>query len=353
MPSFSGEGAVKGAAGGAAAGSVFGPWGAAIGGVGGGLLGGFMGGDKPAGMSPEQQQMYDAYIRSLPGRSVTSDFRADQRELVDALEAQSAGRGPSLATQQLNMAYDQANRQQQSIANAARGSGAGLAQFQAGNQSMQLQARAAQESAAARMAEQTAARNQLGLTLQGARGQDIESQLRLMGLNDQAIAQYMGTAQQTPGQVGMGTQILAGGTSMMGTMAGSGNVQQAPSNIASPYGAVPGDRPFYSQTGAQVPAASPYTPVGNGTLNPYAPAAPGTRQKSMVGGREGTVVSGTGGVQRYMASLTPERRLELARRADEIGEAKWLSQQPYYGQGRPVAPTDPYGRPTTENRRTY
>ena len=231
---------IQGGVGGALAGSAFGPVGTAIGG-GLGLLGGFLGGGGESGPQSalrgqlgDLASMYGSRGRGPVERASASDFRGNQQGLVAQLEAMSRGEGPSLAEQQLRSATDRNVREQQAMAAGASGPNAALAQFQAANNTGLLGARSAQDAAAARIVEQQAAMNQLGLVLQGARGQDEDlsrfnagqgNQMTQFqrGLNDasqlSALGLLAGQVNQGAQQPSFGEQILAGGAGMYGLAA--------------------------------------------------------------------------------------------------------------------------------------
>lgn len=261
------QGALGGGLGGASSGS---PWGTLLG-AGLGALGGGFGG---SGGNEKLSGMYQDYYDQVGARGLQeagpaaqagySGFRGNQRALVQRLEALSSGQGPSLAEAQLRSATDRAVGQQAGMAQSGRGNPA-AAMFQAQNNAGQLQARAAQDAASARIAEQQMALQQLGLTLQGARGADeetnrfnaneqnqtalanLDARLRKMGLDDQtrlAILQGMGGS-AGPGQ-NVPAGILAAGAGMYAQHAtqsaqGGGNQPpslsaQYPHNTDDPYG---------------------------------------------------------------------------------------------------------------------
>lgn len=186
MPNW-GQGA-QGAAGGAAAGSVFGPWGAAAGGAIGGAMGLF------GGSSSRSMPGYDArnadlwnQINASQGRGGVEiganersaggqEFRTGQQQLISQLQAQAAGRGPSLAGMQAFAAADRGMAQQQSLAAGAAPGNEALAARQAMQNSAGINANLAQTSAQARMAEQMNAQQQLGGVLGQARGMDINNE---------------------------------------------------------------------------------------------------------------------------------------------------------------------------------
>lgn len=213
------QGAGQGAAGGALAGSAFGPWGAAIGGVVGGAAG-YFGGD---GTDPEveanRQRMLE-YYNGLQGHQAgMSDFRDNQRNLITNLEAQAAGRGPSLAGEQLRAATDRNVRQQVGLSQTGLGNPAAAAMM-AQNNSANLGAQASQDAAAARIQEQYNAQNLLGLNIHGARGQDEEmGRFNAGQLSDAdrlrlyALQGMNGQSKTGPSE---GESILAGGAGMYG-----------------------------------------------------------------------------------------------------------------------------------------
>ena len=101
-----------------------------------------------------------------------AEFRQGQAQLAAQLQAQAAGQGPSLATQQLKQATDR-NIAQQAAAAAAAGGNSALAQRNLSQNAAQLGRSAAADAAQMRIQEQLAAREQLAGVLAGARGQDI------------------------------------------------------------------------------------------------------------------------------------------------------------------------------------
>jgi len=242
----------KGAAGGAATGAAIGgPWGAAIGGVAGGLLGYFGSGDNDQNKQLAEEYRKQVAAREAPqinpsqvGQAATSGFRANQQGLINRLEAMSAGRGPSVAGEQLKMATDRNTATQQSIAQSGRGN-ATLANIVAANNSNNFGQGAAQQAALARISEQQMALGQLGQATSSARGMDeqtaqfnaqqtnfanqanLEAKLRTMGLNDAAILNVMNQVNGMNLQPSMGDQILAGGVGALGTWAGNRNASAA------------------------------------------------------------------------------------------------------------------------------
>src|SRR5690606_19156442 len=99
-------------------------------------------------------------------------MRARQLALVNQLQAQANGQGPSLAQGQLRQATNR-NIQQQAGLALAQGGNQGLMQRQLANQAAMMNQDAAAQSAQLRAQEQLNARAQLAGALEAARGQDI------------------------------------------------------------------------------------------------------------------------------------------------------------------------------------
>ncbi len=116
--------------------------------------------------------------------------RANQSGLISQLQAQAAGKGPSLASAQLKAASDRSLAQQLAAASAQRGGNQAALQRALANSQAAQSAQLAQESAQARIQEQMAARSQLADVLQSQRGTDLQSQLA----QQQAAAQGLGQA---------------------------------------------------------------------------------------------------------------------------------------------------------------
>ncbi len=243
-----GKGALGGAMAGASAGSMIMPgWGTAIGGVIGGglgLLGGF-GNDDPNQQYKDQlEALSRGYSnRAAPqvgpaGSAAYSGFRRNQAGLVAQLEAMARGEGPSAAQIQMREAMDRAAAAQSSAAAGAGGRGvnAGAALRQAANNTAAIQAQGARDTATLRAQEQFNALNQLGQSVAQGRAADeginqfntaqgnqfqlanLQAKLQMIGLNDEAqlraVLGLLGAPQPGPG---MGTQLLAGGASMVPT----------------------------------------------------------------------------------------------------------------------------------------
>lgn len=115
-----------------------------------------------------------------------NQVRGQQMGLVEALQQQAAGQGPSLAQNQLNQARDQQIQTAMALAASQRGLTAGQGLRSIADQTAQAQQFAASEAARARIAEQLAAREQLAGVLQGTRAADIGVASQQAGLEQQA-----------------------------------------------------------------------------------------------------------------------------------------------------------------------
>lgn len=148
--------------------------------------------------------------RIAAANAADSDFRGDQRTLVEQLLAASRGDGPSLAGDTLKRATQQNLQNQLAMMAANRGQNVGQGMRQIGEMGSQMGQQAAQDAATIRLQEQIQARNMLGNVLQGARGQDL-------GLNqfNANLAQQAALANQAAGnqfalaQGGLDAQLQA------------------------------------------------------------------------------------------------------------------------------------------------
>lgn len=102
-----------------------------------------------------------------------SDFRGDQRSLVEQLIAASRGEGPSIASDTLKRANQQNLQNQLAMMASNRGQNVGQGMRAIGEMGSQIGQQTAQDAATIRLQEQIQARNMLGNVLQGARGQDL------------------------------------------------------------------------------------------------------------------------------------------------------------------------------------
>jgi hypothetical protein len=121
-------------------------------------------------------------------------FRDQQMALVNALNMQASGQGPSLAQAQLQQANEAAVASQMAQAAAQRGINPALASRAAAQNIGNIQAQNAQESAKLRLAEQLQARQLLGQVTEGARGQDIglaTSQAQLSSIEGMTAAEQV------------------------------------------------------------------------------------------------------------------------------------------------------------------
>lgn len=263
MPNYTNgfKGAVGGGLSGAGMGmAIGGPMGGLIGGglglLGGGLSGLFGGGESDN--DAKMRQMLMDYYNNVQGRQAPqagpaaqagySDFRSNQSDLINRLDAMSKGQGPSLAMQQFQQATDRNMASQQAL--AAGGRGGPLASFNAANNMGMLGANAAQGSAQARIAEEQMALGMLGQNISAGRGADentnqfnagqqndmqranLEAKLRAMGMNDQAIqatlAQLGGQNARQAQTPSFADQLMGGGAGLFAFGAGQMGNKQAP-----------------------------------------------------------------------------------------------------------------------------
>ena len=162
--------AASGAAGGALAGSALGPWGAAAGGVIGGLWGGFSGGSSSDRYAEELKRRQAAQLGPAHNAGY-SDFRKNQQRLIQNLEDQAAGRGPSVSREMLNQATNRNIATQNAMTAGGQGNQA-LAGMTAANNIGRLQADASQAAALGRTQEQANAQGMLGQQIWSGRSSD-------------------------------------------------------------------------------------------------------------------------------------------------------------------------------------
>lgn len=124
--------------------------------------------------------------------------RLQQQNLIQMLQQQARGQGPSLAQGQLQQATDRNINQAASMAASQRGPGAAAGGYAAANMAAQANQQAASDSALLRMQEQLQAQGLLASVLGQTRGQDIgfagqdvQSQLQAKQMNDQLVMKYM------------------------------------------------------------------------------------------------------------------------------------------------------------------
>lgn len=124
------------------------------------------------GTNPQLDQAYGL----MQGQAGGNDpVRAQQMGLIQQLQDQAAGRGPSLAQMQLQQATNQNMQQGRAMAASQRGLGGGAAARQIAGQRGSIGQQMAGQSAMARLQEQMAARGMLGQQLGGVRGQDMSA----------------------------------------------------------------------------------------------------------------------------------------------------------------------------------
>ena len=135
------------------------------------------------------RQSMAAQAITRQGQGVSEDVRSQQMGLAQALQAQMAGQGPSLAQSQLKQATDR-NIQQAMAMSQQRGSNPFLAQRNVTQAAASAGQQAVAQSADLRSQEQLAAQQQLGAVT----GQTRSADLQIQQLKDQ-MAQFYGGQQ--------------------------------------------------------------------------------------------------------------------------------------------------------------
>jgi hypothetical protein len=297
--------AIQGAAGGALGGGGYaGLPGALIGG-GLGFLGGLFGGDPTSEYRKRLMQLEQEFANQnapqagAASQAQNSQFRGNQAALISQLEAISRGRGPSLATQQMQQSTQRLAGNQAALASGAAGRGvnSGAAFRQASNATSAIGSQAAADTGMMRTQEQLGALQQLGLNIHGARQQDesnaqfnagqnnqvmlanLDAQLRAQGVSDQLRMQILMGAMAGAGP-GVGTQLLAGGASMFPYLAGQNAAGQGGGQGGNPdwwhgaqqmWGMGPAPMPGPNDYGGANYFQNQQSPSGQGgPINPYA-----------------------------------------------------------------------------------
>ena len=160
---------------------------------------------------PGFQSQYDQYS-NMAGQNrnaPTSQYDQSQAALGQQLAAEAQGRGVGQQIIRQNLAQGQGNlaRQQLSQAASARPGMSALAGRNAAFNTAQGQSQIGGQAANAGANMQLGAMGQYGNFLQGARGQDLDNQARMMGLNDQRQLELLRQRLQASGmqqQGGMG-----------------------------------------------------------------------------------------------------------------------------------------------------
>lgn len=120
----------------------------------------------------------DTRAQGLQG--ALGQYAPQTNQQLAALQQQAAGKGPSVAAEQLRQGLARGVAGQHAMAASARPGQEGMAARMAAQQSGRLTAGASGQAAVARMMEQQAAQQQLNQLLLGLRGQNVQGQLGLM-----------------------------------------------------------------------------------------------------------------------------------------------------------------------------
>lgn len=171
---------------------------------------------KSENMTPAQLAEAERISAAQISPEQQAQIRARQMSLADALTAQAAGQGPSLAGRQLADARNQQIQTAMALAASQRGLTAGQGLRSIADQTTAANQFAASEAAKQRIAEQLSAREQLAGVLSGARTQDIGLATSQAGLAQQAAmanqaaannaAQFQATLDQQASAANMQSQ---------------------------------------------------------------------------------------------------------------------------------------------------
>lgn len=120
--------------------------------------------------------------------------RTQQQSLIQMLQRQAMGQGPSLAQGQLQQATDRNIAQSMAMSASGRGPGAAGGAYQANNMAAMANQQAAADSAQLRMQEQLQTQGLLGSVLGQTRGMDqnmIQAQMQDQKMRDDMVMQFM------------------------------------------------------------------------------------------------------------------------------------------------------------------
>lgn len=165
-------------------------------------------------VDPEQVGRGD-YLNSL-------DARDRQASLLNRLGDQMAGRGPTVAGQQMQQGIGRALADIPSIANSARGVNRGLAQRTASLGGMLAAQQANRDAALLRAQEQLSAQQQYGQNAAAMRGGDLSARSQAIGV-EQGNQQAYSAASSQKAQVSEGN-AARGQKGMSGLMSAAGSL---------------------------------------------------------------------------------------------------------------------------------
>lgn len=229
---------------------------------------------------------------------LTDQSRGQQGQLAQMLFRQAAGQAPGAGELAVQRQANNAMANQASMAQMARGAGAGMAARNAARTSADIGTNAAGQASIAQMQDQQAAQGQLGSLLGTMRGQDLgqrgqdigvsqgnqQAQLAQQGQNLQAVGQLLGVNQAQMQQDAARRQLalqdkgMAGSLLQVGGQLGAayltgGGSAAAPgmSPIASGY---PGQGGYYTPTSQQMYGWAQNQPMPQ---NPMLPSLLGGR----------------------------------------------------------------------------
>ena len=193
---------------------------------GGSISNWLFGGNATKGMAngPQTGDYQRGYLQQFADRGAptmnagqSDQARAQQQRLADMLFSQATGQTPGAGELAVNRQVGQAQANQTSNAQMARGAGAAMAARTAARNNADVGVNGAGQAAIAQLQDQQSATNQLGGLLGQTRGQDIgvaqgnqQAQMQQQGLQLQALAQMLGvdvaTLQQDLAKRGLNMQ---------------------------------------------------------------------------------------------------------------------------------------------------
>lgn len=139
------------------------------------------------------QKGKEAGSRNTINLNDAAQGRDIQMDLIQKLQAQARGEGPSIAQAQLQQATDQNVANTMALAASGRGAGAGGVAYNAQNQGAAARQKMAGDSGMLRLQEQMQAQNMLADVSGQMRGQDLSQQgltLQQTAMNDELVKFY-------------------------------------------------------------------------------------------------------------------------------------------------------------------
>lgn len=194
-----------------------------------------VGGDATSGMATKPQTadyqrgyLQDDFMKRGAAQMNTGQadqVRAQQGQLSNMLFRQASGQQQGAGELAVQRQANNAQANQASMAQMARGAGAGMAARTAARNSADIGVNAAGQASIAQLQDQQSAQNQLGGLLNAQRGQDIQTaganqaaQMQQQQLQLAGLAQMLGIDQAQLQQELAKRQIDAGDKGMLGSL---------------------------------------------------------------------------------------------------------------------------------------